>query len=74
MFPFAWAHAAALDVAHLMMSQRCAVRSLVQLAAFSRLRKFHLKILRLLLILLVWVHWDACLNYGVCAYEPPPRH
>ena len=51
----------------------CAVHDMARMPILSSISRFHMSILRLLLIVLVWVHWDACLNYGFCAYEPLPK-
>lgn len=44
-----------------------------RLPLLSKISRFHMRILRLLVVVLVWVHWDACLNYGACVYQHPPR-
>eukprot|EP00884_Botryococcus_braunii_P013800 jgi/Botrbrau1/22420/Bobra.0091s0023.2 len=41
------------------------------LASISR---FHAQILRLLALLFVWTHWNACLQYGACAAQGSDSH
>lgn len=50
-----------------------AVHDVGRMPLLNSISRFHMSILRLLLIVLVWVHWDACLNYGACAYQAAPR-
>lgn len=50
-----------------------AVHDIAKLPILSGISRFHISILRLILIVLVWVHWAACLNYGVCVYQKHPR-
>lgn len=35
--------------------------------------RFHVQIIQLFACVFMWVHWDACLQYGVCASQPPTR-
>lgn len=39
----------------------------------SSISRFHIQIIQLFAFVLVWVHWDACLQYGACASQPPNR-
>ena len=48
-----------------------AVHSLGRVPLVSEISRFHGQLLRLLTFLSIWVHWDACLQYGSCAN---PRH
>lgn len=48
-----------------------AVHSLGRVPLISEISRFHGQLLRLLTFLSIWVHWDACIQYGSCAN---PRH
>ena len=59
----------------LMVAKLCmysgAVHSLGRVPLISEISRFHGQLLRLLTFLAIWVHWDACLQYGSCA---APQH
>ena len=40
----------------------------------SSISRFHIQIIQLFAFVFVWVHWDACLQYGACASQPPSRY
>ena len=39
----------------------------------SSISRFHIQIIQLFAFVFVWVHWDACLQYGACASQAPGR-
>ena len=49
------------------VSCRGAVHSLGRVPLISEISRFHGQLLRLLTFLSIWVHWDACIQYGSCA-------
>ena len=40
----------------------------------SSISRFHIQIIQLFAFVFVWVHWDACLQYGACTSQPPSRY
>lgn len=50
-----------------------AVHDLRQMPVVSSISRFHIQIMQLFLFVFIWVHWDACLQYGACAAQPPIR-
>lgn len=40
----------------------------------SSISRFHIQIIQLFAFVFVWVHWDACLQYGACASQPSSRY
>lgn len=39
----------------------------------SSISRFHIQILQMFLFVFIWVHWDACLQYGACSAQSPLR-
>jgi len=50
-----------------------AVHDLRRSPLVSSISRFHIQIIQLFAFVFVWVHWDACLQYGACASQPPTR-
>lgn len=50
-----------------------AVHDLRRAPIVSSISRFHIQILQLFLFVFIWVHWDACLQYGACAAQPAVR-
>ena len=40
----------------------------------SSISRFHIQIIQLFAFVFVWVHWDACLQYGACTSQLPSRY
>ncbi|CAL5223621.1 g6162 [Coccomyxa viridis] len=51
-----------------------AVHDLRRSPLVSSISRFHIQIIQLFAFVFVWVHWDACLQYGACASQPPSRY
>jgi hypothetical protein len=51
----------------------CAVHDLRRMPLVATISRFHIQILQLFAFVLIWVHWDACLQYGACAAQPASR-
>lgn len=39
----------------------------------ASISRFHVQIIQLFACVFMWVHWDACLQYGACASQPSTR-
>ena len=52
---------------------RRAVHDLRRMPLVATISRFHIQILQLFAFVLIWVHWDACLQYGACAAQPASR-
>ena len=51
----------------------CAVHDLQQMPLVANISRFHIQIGQLFTMVLIWVHWNACLQYGACAAQAPSR-
>ncbi len=50
-----------------------AVHDLQQAPLVANISRFHIQIGQLFTLVLIWVHWNACLQYGACAAQAPSR-
>lgn len=50
-----------------------AVHDLQQAPLVANISRFHIQIGQLFTLVLLWVHWNACLQYGACAAQAPTR-
>ena len=49
------------------------MHDLQRMPLVANISRFHIQILQLFGLVLIWVHWNACLQYGACAAQPPIR-
>ncbi len=50
-----------------------AVHDLRRTPIVSSISRFHIQIMQMFLFVFIWVHWDACLQYGACSAQTPLR-